>query len=158
MRPVLLLFLLALLAACAPPASPAPPLLPPAEASSVAVAPTSEAVPALGTDGSVTITFAVNDNAWATYEPLAERFMAEHPDIVVQIVAQPEPQRGPTGTFQLSEFQRQLAEAADSFTVWAGSAEATRLGLFLDLTPLLDADPSFDRADFLPGALARSMA
>jgi ABC-type glycerol-3-phosphate transport system substrate-binding protein len=151
MRPVLLLTLLALLAGCAP--APVPPQTPPGDATSAAV-PSVAPSPANEAVAPVTITFGVDKYEPATYELLAQRFMAERPDITVQIVPLPEPDIGTDGTFQIAGFQRRVAEAADSFNAWINADEALQAGLLLDLAPLIDADPSFDRANFLPGAIA----
>lgn len=151
MRPLLLLIcLLALLASCAP--APAPPQAPPGATTPV-IAPSSAPSPLVMASGPVTITFGVDQYELATYEPLAQRFMAEQSDITVQIVPLPEPDIGTDGTFQIEGFQRRVAEAADSFNAWFNTDEALQADLLLDLAPLIDADPSFDRADFLPGAI-----
>jgi len=151
MRPLLLPILFVLLCGCASPSPlPLPPTLPPSVNSLVATTAPSQSTAA---SAPVTITFAVNQYELAKYRPLADRFEAEQPDVTVQIIALPEPAKGPDGTLQFAGFQRQVAETADSFSTSFAVDEALRAGLLLDLTPLIDADPSFDRADFLPGAL-----
>jgi ABC-type glycerol-3-phosphate transport system substrate-binding protein len=141
----MLLLLALLLASCAS--------VPPPAADEVGPIATLAPVVPTTAEGSVTITFAVDEYQRPEYEPLAERFMAEQPDITVQLVTRPEPETGPDGMFQMDGYWRQLAEAADSFINW-GSDEALQAGLVLDLAPLIDADASFDAADYPPGVLA----
>jgi ABC-type glycerol-3-phosphate transport system substrate-binding protein len=106
MRPLLLLCLLALLAGCAPAPAPRDSGGEGPVATQLSPAPTTA-------EGPVTITFAVNQYELGSYEPLAQRFMAEHADIAVQVIALPEPATGSDGTFRLDGYQRQVAESAD---------------------------------------------
>jgi ABC-type glycerol-3-phosphate transport system substrate-binding protein len=152
---VSLLLLATLLASCAP--APAPPAV---EAPAPTGAPTASNAPtpvgpATGIEGTTrsAITFAVDEWERPTYEPLAERFMAEQPGITVQLVSKPEWATDPDGTFQADNYNRRLAESADSFTNLGDTQFSASRGYFLNLQPLIEADPSFDSADYLPGVL-----
>jgi multiple sugar transport system substrate-binding protein len=110
-----------------------------------------------GDNGPVTISFAANDQERALYEPLAKKFMADNPTIKVVIVPLDDLTniQNPNGQYNPLDVLRSVVSGADSAP--AGSVyippEATGSGLLLDLKPLMDADPSFKREDFYPGAL-----
>ncbi len=98
----------------------------------------------------VTITFAVNDWDLPQYERLAERFHKTHPHISVRLLSE----NAILGT-EHRDILSKLATAADTFTGPAGliRPQDTRRGLLRDLTPLLEADPTFEAEDFYPGLL-----
>ncbi len=113
-------------------------------------APTSAAPLAATAAGSerVTITFSLFENERAAFEPLIESFEAANPDIHVQLVMlDPFFGRG-----EPLDYERVVLSAADT-TSFPMSPQAIANGWVRDLTPLLEADPTFDRADFFPGAL-----
>lgn len=114
----------------------------------------------MGTPGSpsdgeaVTISFAAWDHERHLFEPLAEKFMQEHPDITVVLVPMEDlVRRGEGGMDSPTATLRQVVSGADTAISWGISPEALRSDLLLDLTPLMEADPSFDRNDFYPAAL-----
>jgi multiple sugar transport system substrate-binding protein len=106
---------------------------------------------------SVTVSYAVWDYEQQLYEPLAKKFTAEHPNITIALVSlddmmnvsqqQPGAPEGP-----LTQLRR-IVSGADTAPAFALTPEAFASGLMLDLAPLMDADSSFKRDDFLPGAL-----
>jgi hypothetical protein len=104
---------------------------------------------------SVTITFAAEGRS--RYEPLIEAFETDNPDIHVQFVDLEDlmkPVQLADGGMIISPYlsMREIVSGAD--TAAAGvTAEAIEKGWLRDLTPLMDADPTFDRADFYPGTL-----
>jgi ABC-type glycerol-3-phosphate transport system substrate-binding protein len=149
MRRLLSLFLLlALLAGCA--AAPEQPAGTPLPSPPDATAEPSES-------GPVTISYAVWDYEQQLYEPLAKKFTAEHPNITVALVSlddmmnvPQQQQNSPEGP--LTQLRR-IVSGADTAPAFALTPEAFGSGLMLDLAPLMDADSSFKRDDFLPGAL-----
>src|SRR4051812_45439856 len=107
------------------------------------------ATQAAATD-SITITFGAIGFMRHVYEPLIAAFNAQHPGIVVQFVALDEVyQRGADN----NDIARQIVPRADTAEAPA-DAEQFERGLLRDLAPLIDADMSFDRNDFYPGALS----
>ncbi|HNT78457.1 MAG TPA: extracellular solute-binding protein [Anaerolineae bacterium] len=98
---------------------------------------------------STTITFACWDHEREVYEPLTQKFHAQHPEITVQIVS-----RGSLGGTMDSSMFTQTARMADTF--FDSSIvldEDTPQNTVLDLTPFADQDETFDVADFYPAAL-----
>jgi multiple sugar transport system substrate-binding protein len=89
----------------------------------------------------VTLTFVVQSYEAEYFTPLAEEFMLANPEITVEInevvgnnfQAYAEADVVGVNFFVFSQFQAQ--------------------GAFLDLTPLIEQDPSFDFADFYPGTV-----
>ncbi len=102
-------------------------------------------------DGPASITFAMNEYEARMYEPLIEQFMAENPDITVQIVEPP--QFGPDDQPENINWWRLMASASDTTIIWGGSMDPNQSHYFRDLGPLMDVDPTFDADDFWPGAL-----
>ncbi len=108
--------------------------------------------PTTGSDANVTITFGANSFMRHVYEPLIEAFNAQHPGITVQWVSLDKVYRADVDQ---NERTRQIVSLADTAEVQA-SKQQFQLGLLYDLKPLIDADPSFNRDDFYPGALSRA--
>jgi ABC-type glycerol-3-phosphate transport system substrate-binding protein len=143
------LVLLALIA-CAPDAP--TPIVPPSEVvsgpSAAPVASDAVTSPASADRERVTITFGLFEDERAVFEPLIAAFEDENPDIHVQLVmldpifAGGEP----------PDYERVVLSAADT-TNFSMSQQAIANGWVRDLTPLMEADASFDRADFYPGVL-----
>ncbi len=122
----------------------------------------SEGTPAAGPalpssgpgDEPATILFAADDYEQSYYEDLIQTFEKANPGLRVELVsfqealglgsgdAWPEPQIA---------WQR-LASAADVINIPA-SDEAVQQGLVRDLTPLIEADPTFQPEDFYPDTL-----
>jgi ABC-type glycerol-3-phosphate transport system substrate-binding protein len=99
----------------------------------------------------VTITFAIFEYERAAFEPLIAAFENENPDIHVQLVMlDPLFERG-----EPPEYERVVLGAADT-TDFPMSDAAIANGWVRDLTPLLEADASFDRSDFYPRVLEAS--
>ncbi|MCS6840163.1 MAG: extracellular solute-binding protein [Roseiflexus sp.] len=129
--------------------------------------PSSDATTAPGatpTRGSetVTISFAVWEYERDAYQTLADRFTTEHPDIKVVLVSLDDTLVDESGNYESINplnFLRRIVSAADTApsSYWL-TPEAFGTPLLLDLKPLMDADPSFQRNDFLPGTLERYTA
>jgi ABC-type glycerol-3-phosphate transport system substrate-binding protein len=124
-----------------------------AEASTTsAEAPAAEALPVAprppATGERITITFGASEEERALFEPLIEAFEQENPDIHVQffdlysLFRQGEP----------AYIDRVVMNAVDT-TLFGVGPRAYQQGLVQDLTLLMEADPSFARDDFYPGAL-----
>ncbi|MFP4437016.1 MAG: extracellular solute-binding protein [Chloroflexaceae bacterium] len=93
------------------------------------------------------ISFAAPESDQGRYTPLIERFNADNPDMQVQFVSL-EPRSGSP-----DDLMDAIVRTADTAVVDTLRPEDMRNGTFYDLTPLADADPLFDRADFYPGVL-----
>ncbi len=104
------------------------------------------------TDGPVTITFGGGDWERGSYQKLIDRFNSENSDVRVQYVSLDSVFMGGGGT-SMDQQLRQIAGLADTATTFGLTSEAIRRGFFADLAPLIEADSTFDRADFYPGAL-----
>ncbi len=103
----------------------------------------------------VTIRFAIRDYQQAQYEGLVESFEETNPDIHVKLVFRDEilKQDSSSGVITVSsDDDLTLAAAADVFTP-LNPQNAAELGALLDLTPFIEADETFDEADFYPGLL-----
>lgn len=139
--PVLLAFILLFTSACKP-STPQP----------GPAAPGATSAPAGDLDdGPASITFAINEYEARLYEPLIEQFMAENPDITLQIVEPPT--IGPDDQTENVNWWRLMASASDTTIIWGGSMDPNQSNYFRDLGPLMDMDPTFDADDFWPGAL-----
>ncbi len=101
---------------------------------SACAAPTSTPEP-------VTVRFAFLDVDAAYYQPLAEKFGQEHPNIIIQLV--------PRNGQQLSELR---PEDADVFVTQSIHARQEK-GELLSLDPWLSQDKSFAPGQFYPGTL-----
>ena len=100
-----------------------------------------------------TILFAVGDFERPLYESLIESFEEANPDIHVQLVSINEIlEMDLVGGEAPDDTWQRLASRADVINGGA-SRETVQQGLVRDLTPLIQADPNFQRDDFYPGAL-----
>ncbi|GEM_PF-1405257 len=98
----------------------------------------------------ITITFTADEFERQAYEPLIERFNAENPDIRVQFVP-----LQMTGTIISAEaITRQIVTTADTGVAPFLFQSDIDRGLYYNLTPLIDADPSFDRDDYYTSAFS----
>jgi multiple sugar transport system substrate-binding protein len=145
--------LIALLAGCS-----AAPDLPGGTPPSQTDAPSDIGATAVPADGEqITVSYAVWDYEQQLYEPLAKKFNAEHPNITIALVSLDDmmnvPQQQPTGPEGPLTQLRRIVSGADTAPAFALTPEAYGSGLMLALAPLMDADGSFKRDDFLPGAL-----
>ena len=96
---------------------------------------------------ATTIKFSLGTAAFnaPAYRDLAERFMEANPDILVEI-------KTPDLTNAAIDIPN-VAKDVDCFT-WAPSLQDPKnLEAILNLEPFIDADPSFDKADFYPATL-----
>ncbi|MFO7168159.1 MAG: extracellular solute-binding protein [Chloroflexota bacterium] len=108
--------------------------------------------PANGGAEPVTIGFAAPEFERGAYQPLIDAFNSENPDVQVRFVSLDEVGMPRGGDFDPAEVLRETVSAADTAAPFFVRAEDLASGLLLDLAPLMDADPSFDRDDFYPGA------
>jgi ABC-type glycerol-3-phosphate transport system substrate-binding protein len=99
--------------------------------------------------GSVVITFAGYEYERQLYEPLMAEFHQQNPDITVQFVALPE--YSTQAQDSSGNYPRLLASSADAVTTYVFGLDAS--AYFSDLTPLIEADPTFQPDDFWPGLL-----
>lgn len=122
--------------------------------------PAGPAVPATGTTSPASsspassvarVGFGALEFERAAYEPLIKAFNAENPDIQVEFVSL-------EGIFNAGpvESLQAMAGAADTLAPPFFPPEAAETGLFADLRPQIEADPSFASDDFFPGALAQA--
>lgn len=111
------------------------------------------AEPGADGDGVVTIGFGAQEWERATYEPLIKQFNEQNPDVQVQFVSTDEVMNVGDQPWDYNEIQRRIVSAADTATLWSVGDQAIENGLYTNLTPLMDADASFDRSDFYNGAL-----
>lgn len=134
-----------------------PPVINTTASTSATIAPPSAS--ALPTEAAtrVTITFGAWEYERPTYEPLIAAFERDNPTIHVQIVNLESVVKSiSTGSGTISDDEaslRDIVSAADTAAM-SPTAEAIKRGWVRDLTPLMDADPSFNRDDFYPSAIA----
>lgn len=111
-------------------------------------------------DDRLTLSFAISEAERPLYEPLAEQFMREYPDIRIVILSVEElrdelreEKRSPT----VLESRRWILSHADVTYSSYLSPETRDHNLVLNLQPLMDADASVAADDFYPGMLERYM-
>jgi ABC-type glycerol-3-phosphate transport system substrate-binding protein len=127
---------------------------------SVSLAPAATSAPT----EPITITFAATEEERPIYEPLMAAFEAENPGIRVQLVnieQAAETITMPDGgqmTMIGPGSIRKVVSMADTAVGITPTSEAIAKGWVRDLSPLIDADAAFDRADFYPGLLAPDQA
>jgi multiple sugar transport system substrate-binding protein len=100
---------------------------------------------------SVTITFACQDWQSGEFEKLADEFHQLNPDIKVQLVSIDEALGMESGAI-IENVEEKLSAAADT-TYFPFSNQELQSGLFQDLQPFIEADRTFNPADFYPGML-----
>jgi multiple sugar transport system substrate-binding protein len=124
------------------------------ETASPAPVPTTPPTQKAQSQEQVTIRFAVFDWERPMYEDLLTAFEEENPDVKVQIVSANEVlDLGPLTSMTFPEdAERRLASAADVINV-SVTRDIVDQGLLRDLTPLIQADSTFDTADFYPNTL-----
>jgi ABC-type glycerol-3-phosphate transport system substrate-binding protein len=100
---------------------------------------------------AVTITLAVPEPLQAGFGGVLERFESENPGIQVQMVTAPT--AGMTADLE-GALQSGLTAAQTADVLLVSRIDLrpdfTRAGYFLDLKPLADSDPAFNRDDFYP--------
>ncbi len=100
---------------------------------------------------TITLTLAVPETLQTTFSGVLDRFESENPGIHVQMIT-----AAPTSMSAELEQSLQtglaVAQSADVLMVnrFDLRPEFTRAGYFLDLKPLADSDPAFNRDDFYP--------
>ncbi|MFM2308462.1 MAG: hypothetical protein RLY87_582 [Chloroflexota bacterium] len=114
-----------------------------------------------GENTGTTIAYGVYDYERTIYEAIVARFEAEHPEIDVVLV----PLDDLTQTYpdasgnyppeSTTSMLRRIVSAVDVAPGFWLNAEGIKAGLALDMKPYMDADTSFDRADYYPGILER---
>jgi ABC-type glycerol-3-phosphate transport system substrate-binding protein len=142
-----LVLIMSLLAACGDPAAPTGP---------TPIAPQPGVTPDAG-DGRAIISFGAWEYELSIYRPLAEKFNAENPNIEVVIVPIDEIFNTPPSDDQQSVTSslRRLVAMVDTATSFTAVPEAFNTPLLLNMRPLMEADPNFDRSDFYPGTIER---
>jgi len=95
----------------------------------------------------VVISFADYESNRQAYEPLMTQFHELHPAIEVQFVPLEDILSGEGYDLQ------QVASAAET-AVLRSPPQGVEVTYFRDLVPFIEADPTFDTADFWPGLLA----
>jgi ABC-type glycerol-3-phosphate transport system substrate-binding protein len=110
----------------------------------------ADGAPTAGSDANITITFGAESFMRHAYEPLIAAFNAQHPGITVQWVSLDQVYRS---SGDQNDRTRQIVTLADTAAVQLGKEEL-QPGLLYDLKPLIEADSSFERDDFYPGALS----
>lgn len=111
----------------------------------------------------VTISFATWEAEHFKYRPLVRRFMDEHPGITVVLVSLDDIVGSDYRNFFGARrdhvaMLRRIVLAADTAPSFVLPPEAFGSPLLLDLKPLMEADPTFQRDDFFPGTLERYTA
>lgn len=97
----------------------------------------------------VTITFGASESERALFTPFIEQFNRQNPDMHVQFVAV----AAEIGPQESANPMLDLARAADTAILASVRPEDIRRGYLRDLKPLMDADATFNRADFYSTAL-----
>jgi ABC-type glycerol-3-phosphate transport system substrate-binding protein len=106
-----------------------------------------------GQEDQTIITFAIDEWSRSQYEPLAEEFNAQNPDITVQMAIIPD-FYSEDGSEEYN-YARILATTADTAILWGNWSLSMGAGAyFRDLGPLIDSDASFQADDFWPGLLS----
>ncbi len=103
----------------------------------------------------VTLLFAVNGWERGRYENIIELFEEDNPQIKVELITTDElmgDRRIYSEDIDQNEAMLKLAQGADVFNTFFDPSMLSE-GFFLDMAPLLDGDPDFNREDFFPGIL-----
>lgn len=105
----------------------------------------------------VTITFAATEDDRPVYEPLIQAFETDNPDVKVQFVNFDSLLNSivaPSGSVVSNDEEAlpEIIKAADTARL-SPTDESIQKGWVRDLTPLMNADASFNKDDFYPGAL-----
>ena len=119
--------------------------------------PGAESGPDAANGDQVTISYAAWESERPRFEALAQEFTEANPTIQVVIVTlddlmnyddQSEPDS------QIAALRR-VVSGADTAPAFFVAPEAYNTSLLMDLQPLMEADPNFQRDDFFAGALER---
>lgn len=106
-----------------------------------------------GGNRHIIVTFGAPDADRQVYEPLIAAFNNDNTDVSVQFVAVEETNLASNPSAAPGQTMQAIATAADTAALSFLRPEYIANDVFRDLTPLIDADTSFDRADFFPAAL-----
>lgn len=160
---VVVLLLAAILSACSSSASApqAPTIQPAAGASSPAAGsaqaqqPAGSAAPGAAGSEGIVIGFGAQEYERQVYQPLIDAFNRENPGLRVQFVSLDEifNSGGQSQVYDPNAMMRRVVSAADTAVNWSVTPDMVKNGLVRDLKPLIDADASFDSADYWAGAL-----
>lgn len=107
------------------------------------------------TTDTVTLRMIAYDYEMGNYRDLIEAFEAENPGVEIKMVSLEETlglESGGVGQWPEDANER-IVSAADIVTTNAIGVIDSKSGLLLDLRPLAEADPNFNRADFYANAL-----
>jgi multiple sugar transport system substrate-binding protein len=116
--------------------------------------PAIEARQPVAEEPRTTVRFAVSDVELPIYEPLIAAFEQENPKLHVQVASINEVLGlGALANTQVPEDWEQRLVAAADVVGFSVSRKTVEQGLVRDLAPLIEADASFDAADFYPGSL-----
>ncbi|MCU0494377.1 MAG: extracellular solute-binding protein [Chloroflexaceae bacterium] len=141
-----LLIIPLLLAACSVGQAPQPtPGGTPAAAVGTTPAPTGDVV---------TIGFGAQEWERRIYEPLIEKFNAENTDMRVQFVSLDEVYQTQFDPNNPPDQAREVVSRADTATTFFVDPRDVERNLYYNLTPLIEADPTFQRDDYYPSAFA----
>ncbi|MCG8350136.1 MAG: extracellular solute-binding protein [Chloroflexales bacterium] len=120
--------------------------------------PVATQAPDVPPDQVVTITFGAYEHQRPLYAPLIERFNAENPSVQVQFVPLDEVTiSADRQVMQNEQALPDIVRTVDTTVRYVGPEDLTQ-GYFRNLKPLIDADPSFDYADYFPRAFSESHA
>jgi ABC-type glycerol-3-phosphate transport system substrate-binding protein len=145
-KPLLLLVVLSILLSACGDNTPTP------SAASTPV-PGAQPTPPEGGD-QTTVLFAVNEYEMASYNDLIKAFEKDNPGIKIKTISVNEILGlGPLDTKLPDDYREKLAASVDVVSSGAGDQSASDKGLIRDLKPFIDADTTFKRDDFIPGAL-----
>lgn len=101
-----------------------------------------------------TVLFAVNEYEMAAYNDVIKAFEKDNPGIKITSISINEILGlGPLDTSWPDDANQRLAAGADVVSVGGGDQGLSDQGLIRDLTPFIDADTTFKKGDFIPGAL-----
>lgn len=152
-RGSLLLLLSCVLSACSLGQMPD---VPPSE--DVAPPPLSGVAPARDGNQPVVITFGAPEGDRRRFDPLITQFNATNPDIEVRFVPLSGNDLQRQNTDLVNRAVRTLATTADTVLVNDPQPAVLVHPALADLSPFIDADAAFDRADFVPTALPSTTA
>ncbi|NOK59359.1 MAG: extracellular solute-binding protein [Chloroflexi bacterium AL-W] len=119
--------------------------------------PGAESDPNTSNGEQVTISYASWESDRPRFEALAQQFTAANPNIQVAIVPLDDLMNnsGQGDSDSQMAMLRRVVSGADTAPAFFVSPEAYNTNLLMNLQPLMEADPNFQRDDFFAGALER---
>lgn len=125
----------------------------PSDAAPAAGGPASSVPTVEPAASTVTISFGAQKVERQVYEPLISAFNTQNPGIHVQFVAVDDAiEASDAASAGPTDMLRRIVNEADTAAFFV-SAEGIKNKYLQDLKPFMDADASFDHADFYPNAL-----